>query len=179
MNIKNNSRYKASSEKIETAFLALCLNNPYDDISVSQICKQAKIDRSTFYAHYNDVSDLTAKIEAKFSHSMLNIFSFNGQPVHDSLIQMFTHIKENKYFYKAFLNLPYHNVADDGTRSDVLLNMDARKHHSFKNETELLYRSSFFGADVKEICRIWLDRDCKETPKEMADIILKEYTDRK
>jgi len=32
MNIKNNQRYKNSSEKIETAFLALILNHKYEDI---------------------------------------------------------------------------------------------------------------------------------------------------
>ena len=58
MNIKNNQRYKMSSEKIETAFLALILKHRYEDITVSQICKKANINRSTFYCHYDDINDL-------------------------------------------------------------------------------------------------------------------------
>lgn len=179
MNVKNNSRYKASSEKIETAFLALCLNNDYDDVTVSQICMEAEINRSTFYAHYDDVNDLMEKIEARFAKGLASIFTFDEGPSHRSFIEMFTFIKNNKYFYKAFFNLPDKRISEDDTRDKVLSNLDRKELMQAKNETELLYRSSFFGAGIKEICRIWLDRDCKETPTEMANLISKEYTDRK
>ena len=65
MNKKNNSRYKISSDKIETAFLTLLLNHKYEDITISQICEQANINRSTFYCHYSDINDLIIKIENK------------------------------------------------------------------------------------------------------------------
>lgn len=178
MNVKNNSRYKASCQKIETAFLALCLNNDYDDIKVNQICEQAGINRSTFYAHYNDVDDLTAKIEARFAKSMASIFTFNEKPSTKTFVEMFTFIKNNKYFYKAFLNLPQRSIAEEDARDKVLSTIDHKELLQTKSETELLYRSSFFGAGIKEICRIWLDRDCKESPTEMAELILKEYTNR-
>ena len=67
MNIKNNSRYKMSSEKIETAFLSLLNNYKYEEITISQVCKQAGINRSTFYCHYDDINDLIIKIENKFA----------------------------------------------------------------------------------------------------------------
>lgn len=47
-----------------------------------------------------------------------------------------------------------------------------------ENDINLYYRASFFGAGLKELCRIWLDRDCKESPKEMAQLIYREYTNR-
>ena len=74
MNTKNNKRYKINCEKIETAFLTLILNHKYEDITISQICETAEINRSTFYAHYDDINDLTIKIESKFANSFVNIF---------------------------------------------------------------------------------------------------------
>jgi len=172
MNIKNNSRYKMSSEKIETAFLTLILNHKYEDITISQVCKQAGINRSTFYCHYDDINDLIIKIESKFAKSMANIFNYGERQTHEAIIEMFTFIKENKYFYNAFLNIPYITLAEVNTKNECLKNLN------MSNDLEFYYRASFFAAGIKELCKIWLSRDCKESPKEMAELILKEYTNR-
>ena len=178
MNIKNNIRYKMSSEKIETAFLTLILNNKYEDITISQVCKEANINRSTFYCHYDDINDLIIKIEGKFAKGMATIFDYGARQTHEAFIEMFTFIKENQYFYKAFLNIPYITLAESNTKTNILSNVKENKASPTSNEIELFYRASFFGAGIKEICRIWLERDCKETPTEMAQLLIKEYKNR-
>ena len=178
MNIKNNSRYKMNSEKIETAFLALILNHKYEDITISQICKQADINRSTFYCHYDDINDLVIKIENRFAKSIASIFNFGLRQTHEAMIEMFEFVKQNKYFYKAFLNIPYQTLAETNSKKDVLSNTRENKLAPTINEIELFYRASFFGAGIKEICRIWLERDCKESPEEMAAILRNEYLNR-
>ena len=65
MNTKNNKRYKINCEKIETAFLTLILNHKYEDITISQICEAAEINRSTFYANFIDLYDLETAIKEK------------------------------------------------------------------------------------------------------------------
>lgn len=178
MNIKNNKRYKISSEKIETTFLSLILNNKYEDITISQICEHAEINRSTFYAHYDDINDLIIKIESKFAKGMATIFNFGLRQTHDAFVEMFTFIQKNKYFYKAFLNIPYTTLAETNIKTDILLNMKDNNVTIKSEEVDIFYRASFFGAGIKEMCRIWLERDCKETPKQMAELLLKEYKNR-
>ena len=178
MNIKNNKRYKMSCEKIETAFLTLILNHKYEDITISQICETANINRSTFYAHYDDINDLIIKIESKFANSMASIFNNGLRQNHDAFVEMFTFVEKNKCFYKAFLNIPYITLAEKNTKTQVMTNLkDNLPQH--KNDIELFYRASFFGAGIKEICRLWLERDCKESPEQMAMILFNEYTNRK
>ena len=178
MNIKNNLRYKISSDKIETAFLTLLLNHKYEDITISQICKQASINRSTFYCHYSDINDLIIKIENKFAKSMASIFNFGERRTHEAFIEMFTFVKDNKYFYKAFLNIPYATLAETNTKIDVLKNIGNNSNIDKSKNIEIFYRASFFAAGIKELCRIWLERDCKETPEEMATLLLDEYRNR-
>ena len=178
MNIKNNSRYKASSEKIETAFLALILNHKYEDINISQICEQANINRSTFYCHYDDINDLVIKIESKFAKSMASIFDYGLKQNHQAFVEMFTFIKENKYFYKAFLSIPYQTLAETNTKIDVLRNIGEKTNIDRTNNIGIFYRASFFGAGIKEMCRLWLERDCIESPEEMAKLLLDEYKNR-
>jgi len=177
MNIKNNKRYKTSSEKIETIFLTLILNNKYEDITISQICKNAEINRSTFYAHYDDINDLIIKIEAKFANGMALIFDFGLRQTHEEFVEMFTFVEKNKYFYKAFLNIPYATLAETNIKNQVLTNIKDKTKIN-KDDISLFYRASFFGAGIKEMCRLWLERDCKESPEQMAQLLLKEYTNR-
>ena len=157
MNIKNNSRYKVSSEKIETAFLTLLYQYNYEDISISKICNQANINRSTFYSHYDDINDLIIKIESKFANGMARIFNFGLKQTHEAFIEMFTFVKDNKYFYKAFLNIPYTTYAETNAKSQILSNLQETSTEC-SNEIELKYRASFFGAGIKEICKLWLSR---------------------
>ena len=175
MNTKNNKRYKSSSEKIENAFLALILKRKYEDITISQICALADINRSTFYAHYDDINDLIIKIEGKFAKGMASIFNFGERQTHDAFIEMFTFVKENKFFYKAFLNLPYATLAETSTKQQVLKNIDAKSSLYNAKDIGIFYRASFFGAGIKEMCRLWLERGCQETPKQMAELLLDEY----
>lgn len=180
MNIKNNSRYKMSSEKIETAFLTLILNHSYEEINISQVCKQAGINRSTFYCHYDDINDLIIKIEGKFAKGMATIFDYGNRRTHDAFVEMFTFVRDNKYFYKAFLNIPYATLAEINTKNEVLKNYsETNADVEREKNINIFYRASFFGAGIKEMCRIWLERDCKESPEEMAKLLLEEYPHRK
>lgn len=178
MNVKNNVRYKASSEKIETAFLSLLNSHRYEDISISEICKQAEVNRSTFYCHYDDINDLIIKIEGKFSKSMAGIFNFGDRQTHQAFIEMFSFIKENQCFYKAFLNRPYTTFAETDLKINVLKHIGANHNIDKADRMGIFYRASFFGAGIKEMCRLWLELGCKETPEQMAKLLLDEYANR-
>ena len=178
MNVKNNSRYKISSEKIETAFLTLILNHKYEDISINKLCETAGINRSTFYCHYDDINDLIIKIESKFAKGTANIFNYGERQTHEAFVEMFTFVRDNKYFYKAFLNIPYITLAETNIKMDVLKNIGENTNIDKSNTIGIYYRASFFGAGIKEMCRLWLERDCKESPEQMASLLLEEYKNR-
>lgn len=178
MNKKNNKRYKAKNEKIENAFLSLLQNRKYEKITISEICETAEINRSTFYAHYDDINDLIIKIESKFANSMSVIFEYGMRWENKAFEEMFDFIKQNKYYYKAFLNIPHTTLAETNSKNSALSNI--KDNHNLKSDSvTLFYRASFFGAGIKEICRIWLERDCKETPQQLANLLLDEYANRK
>lgn len=178
MNTKNNLRYKQSSEKIEKSFLKLIQDNKYEDISISQVCKESGINRSTFYSHYDDINDLVIKIESKFAKSMAKIFHYGERQTNEAFIEMFRFIRENKYFYKAFLNIPYATLAETNTKVDVLKHIGENTNIDKSNKMGIFYRASFFGAGIKEMCRLWLKYDCRETPEQMTKLLIDEYRDR-
>lgn len=156
----------------------MILTNKYEDISISQICKKAEINRSTFYAHYDDINDLIIKIESKFANSMAVIFNFGLRQTHEAFVEMFSFIEKNKFFYKAFLNIPYTTFAETSAKIQILTTIKDKANTINATDIELAYRASFFGAGIKEICKLWLERDCQESPEDMAKLLLKEYTNR-
>lgn len=62
MNVKNNKRRRESREKIESVFYELIQTHELKEISVSEICKLANLNRTTFYANYIDIYDLADSV---------------------------------------------------------------------------------------------------------------------
>lgn len=52
-----------TEQLIYDSFYELRKNNPINKIKVTDICDCANINRSTFYEYFNDVYDLTSKLE--------------------------------------------------------------------------------------------------------------------
>ena len=55
MNMKNNKRKRESMQKIEQVLVEFLQTKELNQISVSDICKKAGLNRSTFYANYIDI----------------------------------------------------------------------------------------------------------------------------
>ena len=56
------TKKQAETEKLEKAFLELLQNRELDEIHVSDLCKLAGLNRTTFYANYIDIYDLADSI---------------------------------------------------------------------------------------------------------------------
>ena len=63
MNTPNNKRKRESQEKIQKVFIELIQTKEINEITVSDICKKAKLNRTTFYSNYIDIYDLADKIK--------------------------------------------------------------------------------------------------------------------
>ena len=58
MNVPNNKRRQNTLLKIHTAFIDLLETHDLDNISVTDICMKAGINRTTFYMNFRDIYDL-------------------------------------------------------------------------------------------------------------------------
>ena len=98
MNTKNNKRRKESIEKIEKVFIQLLQTKELDKISVSDICKKADLNRSTFYSNYIDIYDLADKIRKHLEEEFLNLYSTEiSQGLRtDNFLRLLQHIYENQ-----------------------------------------------------------------------------------
>lgn len=170
MNTPNNKRKKESMERIEKVFIEMLQTKKLSEISVSDICKLAGLNRTTFYANYTDIYGLADAIRNKLENEVSDLYreevtqGFNS----NDYLKLFRHIKDNQIFYKTYFKLGYDNNYKI-FRYDTNL---AREH--FQNRF-IEYHMEFFKAGITQIIKLWLKSGCKESPKDMAEIIKSEY----
>lgn len=73
-------RNVATEEKLRSAYLALLKDLPPGKISVQAVCEASQIGRTTFYAHYRNVTELMDDCLFEFSKSVEYIPSSIGCP---------------------------------------------------------------------------------------------------
>ncbi len=168
MNTKNNSRRRASIEKIEQAFINMLMEKEINQISVTDICKKTGLNRSTFYANFLDVYDLADKLRDKLEKDFDMLFKDKED---NDALKMFTHIYENQLFYKVYFKLGYDRKHQVNVYDPVRAENDFQGKH-------LNYHIEFFRNGFNAIVKMWLDGGCKESPEEMAEILKSEYRGR-
>ena len=170
MNTPNNKRKRESQEKIEKTFLQLIQTKDVESITVSDICKISKLNRSTFYANYIDIYDLVEKVKIRMEKDFASIYDNDVEAGHNpnSYLKMFNYIKENQIFFKTYFKLNF-----DSNSSITYFHKDlALKYYDNKH---IDYHIEFFKAGLNAIIKKWLNNNCKESPAEMLEILNSEY----
>lgn len=144
-----------------------------NQISVSDICKRAGLNRTTFYANYTDIYGLADAIRDKLEIAVSDLYKeevtrgFNS----NDYLKLFRHIKENKLFYQTYFKLGY-----DNQYKIIAYDTDLARTH-FQNKF-VTYHMEFFKAGITQTIKLWLKNDCKESPEDLFEIIKSEYKGR-
>ncbi|MBP3218226.1 MAG: TetR/AcrR family transcriptional regulator [Lachnospiraceae bacterium] len=182
MNTKENRRYKDTTERIVRAvyFFLLSEHKPLNRITVREICERAQINRSSFYAHFQDVPDVVEQVEKNMARGLTESFLQQLQQKSDMLTcfkALFEYIREYRQFYNIYLNQT-RNVGAIGVAwdllSDYLQKADYRKF-GFESEEEMRYQGDFFLYGLTAMLRRWVSNGCTETPDELCDFLVHHY----
>lgn len=143
-----------------------------EKISVTNLCRKAGVNRTTFYACYEDVYDLARKVVTGLQERIEETYhrgesdSVEKEPI----LPILRDIYANQLYYKTCYKL---GVAD------IQLKPYAFEHVRKQfNDKYIKYHIEFFRAGFNRMMQIWLDGGCQETPEEMNEILKSEYTER-
>lgn len=181
MNTKQNQRFRGTEEKIEALFLALLEEKPLSKITVQELCRGADINRTTFYAHYEDIYGLLRKVEERMSTQVADILidkeTNETRPFNKTWIAMLlTHIKQNEAFYRASFNdlSGNNNIRIHLMEAGKTLAAPLFKASEKSGLHDSHYKLAYYEAGMTAIIRLWLNSGCPETPEELAAIITTE-----
>ena len=186
---KSESKYFNTAKKMDKALITLLGEKSFEYITVSEICKKAGVNRSTFYLHYENTVDLlnesarfllddfvayfnidTKSITRKIRESALDELNFiSDEYLHPYLL----YIKENKLVFSTVLlhadsfgfneifQILYENVFNP-----VLERFDYPV-------TDRKYAMMFYLNGITAVVTEWLKDGCEKTIDEVSRIIYK------
>jgi AcrR family transcriptional regulator len=174
-----------TKESIREALVELIDEKGFEAITVKDITTRAKINRGTFYAHYQDKFDLMTKCEEEIMLEMSRIAKQNFPGVIAALgtnsttlaafplvVSIFEYLNENSGFMKAVLGPKGDLLFQTRLKDFMWKTMFGNNPNALFKEENLLvpgqYLASYVASAHIGVIQQWLDSGRKESPQEMA-----------
>lgn len=184
---RSESKYFATAARMDEAFLELLEKKDFAYITVKEICEKAGVNRSTFYLHYETVSDLLAE-SARYI-----ITQFVEAMPHDTaefMSQIQTRPLEELYLITPEYLTPYLNYIKKHRRifrttleqasvlgmNDAYLSLNRHVFMPILNRYQVplssqKYMMSFYINGLMGIVNEWLKEDCEDSIERMISVI--------
>ncbi len=182
---RNESKYFNTAIKMDEALITLLEKKDFAFITIKEICEEAGVNRSTFYLHYENTSDLLREATQYIINKHFSYYNIDQKDIilkfencerrdlifitHEYLAPYLTFIKENRKIFKIAI------------KQFQVMNMNEVYGKMFKYifepilerfnvpGTERPFVIKFYLTGVFAIVMEWLDNDCKED----TDFIIK------
>lgn len=124
--MKKNTKIEKSKIQLQKALLHLLLQKPYQNISIHELCQQAKVGRSTFYNHYHDKNDLLKSTVDFYSSiareaTVTAFLSQDNMDLHANLIRDYRTTAQYSYVIRALLSVHLPNADFEANMRQILL----------------------------------------------------------
>ena len=106
---KTDLRIVKTKKVLFNSLLNLMKIKNFEKIKISDICEESLVNRSTFYAHYDDKYELLIDLFEERKLSLLKVFegnenkAFSKEYLMELLSILIDHIEENKEIYSAII----------------------------------------------------------------------------
>ena len=176
-----NQRIIKTKNNLYKGLLITMKNKSFEEIKVSDICKETHINRSTFYNNFNDkydllfslFHDLEKKLKQELSQSEVPI---NIKEYYVNLIGLLLeHLNENINTYSLVVKHNNNNIASNIFHDTILKNIAENiKNHPLYNEeipSEII--TIFYANGVISICLEYIKNPKKYTKNSILKYISK------
>lgn len=173
------ARVKKTKQIIKIVFLELLKEKPVKKITVSEICALAKIHRSTFYTHYQDIYYLFDEVIADTETSL------RRQLYEPS--NAYKSFEETKNLIKNIIKFVQNNpeivsLQDDDKNSVIAKPLYNQVKDRISNSFEIYppddyrhYTTSFAMGGIVRSVKLWFNNGQKTDVDEFADYITRLY----
>ncbi|KOR26960.1 TetR/AcrR family transcriptional regulator [Clostridium sp. L74] len=172
--IKGNRRILYTKKVIKESLIELLQHKKIHEVTVTDICKKANINRGTFYTHYKDAYDLLKSIEDELFNQILEYIE--ETPVEDYknilLLKALELIDENKELCRIlFSKQMENNIMDRIIYVANKAEIDKLISSSKVDDVFLDYFIKYSVGGVFSVIQTWLENDLNESPQEIVNII--------
>ena len=184
---KNESKYFNTAIRMDEALITLLEKKDFEYITIKEICDTAEVNRSTFYLHYENTSDLLKETTRYIIDKHLAYYEIDQTRISlqfetckreellfitdEYLVPYLTFIKDNQRLFrvsiKQFNSL---NMAEVYSKmfEHIFSPILERFHVS---EKERAYVMKFYLTGVFAIVMEWLDKNCSDDIETIIKVI--------
>lgn len=184
---KGDRRSRRTAMALQRSLVDLLLEKSLADITIQELTDQANVSRTTFYLHYQNISDLFQSIEdevvAQYEDIINRIVSDEfdilhvgtdkkGQKWLPTLVEAFQFFYDNPKFCSVLLRNPesrfFQRTVERG-HDAVLERMEELRPDLTRVELEYFY--IFVVNGIRGIVQEWMFHGYKDTPNEITNIV--------
>ena len=185
---KNESKYFNTAIRMDEALITLLEKKDFEYITIKEICDTAGVNRSTFYLHYENTSDLLKETTRYIIDKHLAYYEIDQKRIS---LQFETCKREELLFITDEYLVPYLKFIKDNQR---LFKVSIKQFNSFNMnevygrmfehifnpilerfhvpEKERAYVMKFYLTGVYAIVMEWLDKNCSDDIKTVTRVII-------
>lgn len=184
---KAESKYFNTAVRFDKALLSLLEQKPFAYITIREICEEAGVNRSTFYLHYENTSDLLKETTEYVLDNFTSYFPVDSQNIvyrykncdlqelnfidRKYLHPYLSFIKENQRMFFAVLSHPatFDSNAIFQRLFDNIFHPILDRFHYPKDEQR--YVMMFYLNGITAIITEWLKDNCQKSIEAVSSII--------
>ncbi|MCR5144712.1 MAG: TetR family transcriptional regulator C-terminal domain-containing protein [Lachnospiraceae bacterium] len=170
-----NQRVMLTKRLIRESLVELLKTTDIYHVTVKEICANSGINRSTFYAHYDNPMGVLLEIERDTAKDILNIGKVRHiNELKKHLEMVFEYMYEHKDLQKIIMTNNsdddvYSTLADSTfgfTMPEPYLKMDGNK-----GKEDVMIQAVFLTSGIYNVLKKWIIDDIDKNPVEIADVV--------
>lgn len=175
--MKTDLRIVKTNEALRSALLSLLKQKPLESISISELCREAKVNRGTFYLHYENVialfaeyfREITIDLDKAYMEPYRLVRELDLAKLNPKMIKIFKHFDKYQSFYSIVFSpnvpLQYYYQLFDTIKALMMRNQSPEEITSQNIQIEL--NASYYANAIIGLVLHWFRDGLKLSVNEM------------
>lgn len=186
---RSESKFHNTAVRMQNALMTLLERDDFSKISIMDVCREAGVNRSTFYAHYDNMHGLLQETYSSSIYAFLDECSFGETMDMDDirnldkddlnfcspkyLLPYLAYIKAHRTLYRAF-SRNAHNFEVDKVDDELIKTfcVPIYAKHGVTDKKIVVYMQKFFLRGLNAIVDEWVRNDCADDSSFICGVIM-------
>ena len=159
-------RIVKSKESLMSAMIGLLGKKKLEDLTISEICQEADVNRNTFYSHYSSVRELFDEMNGKYLEALFasaKVFDEPNDSTIKNLVNVLDKMKEKGNLTKIIFS-ESNSIKHLNTLLQILFPTSIINNLKIENLSLEECHAFLIGGITSLILR-WIENDFQESPK--------------
>lgn len=176
---KHETKYQNTARKMNLALIALMEKKSFKLLTIKELCEKANVNRSTFYSHYQNLSDLLEETRSYIIHLFIEEMTKREYTLDDYrtlsdefLIPYLKVFSDNRNIFLISDFYPNaYRFSSNHLQMFEQIAIPTCQSFGITDRNAISYLTTFYNTGCHSIIMQWLQGGCKEETSYVCDLI--------